>query len=522
MPKVLHIIHSLTVGGAARALVAVGKYSARLGPFEHKLAVLDLQHTSPAAVTFALEQGIQVPIARNREEIYREMEDADIVQINWWQHPEMDAFLRSELPAVRLLGWFHCACHRAPQILTAQMVEYFDLVLGCCNHTYRCPAIQRLPEGERQRKAGYVFAGADFERLPEITPQPHSGFRVGYIGTVNFVKMHPRFIALHSGIDIPDLKVVVCGGNMHKILEEEARNAGVGDRFEFRGYVENISRVLETLDVYGYPLCEDTYAASELNVQEAMYAGIPAVVFPHGGLKDLVVHEHTGLVVHSEQEYRHAIEYLFTHPDERLRLGKNARDYARQMFGAHNHAATMNLYYEKLLQMPKRKRLWPGRPLNELRGAEIFLESLDGAAPQFVTSLQSNDLGALFEAEEQILHSSYLMLNGGILPYGSHYAPDAHLSLWGGLAKFGNGLAVEGIPDLLGAFQLGLGEHSWRALWYLALAALDCGDPQLAQATLEKVVEWRPDFAPAREVLLLCQAGKPALTNRSILHPTAG
>ena len=73
---------------AARALVAVGKYSARLGPFEHRLAVLDLQHTSPAAVTFALEQGIQVPIARNREEIYREM--ADVQARIFWRYEQVE------------------------------------------------------------------------------------------------------------------------------------------------------------------------------------------------------------------------------------------------------------------------------------------------------------------------------------------------------------------------------------------------------------------------------------------------
>lgn len=91
----------------------------------------------------------------------------------------------------------------------------------------------------------------------------------------------------------------------------------------------------------GYPLCLDTYAASELNLQEAMFAGIPPVVFPHGGIQLLVKHNETGLVVHSNQEYRDAIAYLYNNPSERLRLGANAAEYSKRHFGARNNAPKM-------------------------------------------------------------------------------------------------------------------------------------------------------------------------------------
>jgi len=54
-----------------------------------------------------------------------------------------------------------------------------------------------------------------------------------------------------------------------------------------------IKPVIETFDVYGYPLCADTYASGELNLQEVMYAGVPPVVFPYGGVKGLVEHDRT-------------------------------------------------------------------------------------------------------------------------------------------------------------------------------------------------------------------------------------
>lgn len=72
-------------------MIATAKYSAELGPFQHKLAILNLTHTDPAAARFAIDEGMELAIARNLDEIRHEMELADIVQVNWWQHPEMDA-----------------------------------------------------------------------------------------------------------------------------------------------------------------------------------------------------------------------------------------------------------------------------------------------------------------------------------------------------------------------------------------------------------------------------------------------
>ena len=101
---------------------------------------------------------------------------------------------------------------------------------------------------------------------------------------------------------------------------------------EIRGYVEDIRAALEEFDIFGYPLIEDTYATSEKALQEAMWAGIPPVVFAHGGVRCLVEHERTGLVVETEDEYARAIERLAGDPDLRRRLGDEARRFIRAAF----------------------------------------------------------------------------------------------------------------------------------------------------------------------------------------------
>jgi len=351
-----------------------------------------------------------------------------------------------------------------------------------------------------------VYPPADLARVHGVRPRPHRTFNVGYIGTVDFVKMHAGFVGMSAGIDVPGLRVLVCGAPSTSpetidVLRGQAAALGRLDVFEFRGYVEDIRPVLAELDVYGYPLCEATYACSELNLQEVMYAGVPPVIFPHGGARSLVRHGETGLVVRDAEEYRSAIEHLHRHPGERRRLGRNARRFARARLGARNAARQMHRIYEGLLAAPKRRRAWPGG--DGASGARLFVEALGRHGQPFRTSMESGDVEEVLEAERRIgeLAASQMMRTAG---YGSvrHYlrfAPDdPHLRLWAGLLLERDGQLEAAVYDLSEAVRLGAGE--WRVHWYLARAAARLGDVARARHSLDVVLHAMPSFVPAREM----------------------
>lgn len=94
------------------------------------------------------------------------------------------------------------------------------------------------------------------------------------------------------------------------------------------------------------------------SLQEAMFAGVPPVVFPYGGIKGLVEHEQTGLVVDSEADYQQAIKYLYHHPEIRLKLGKNASNYACQAFDSQNAVQKLHQVYDRMMKLNKRQRTW--------------------------------------------------------------------------------------------------------------------------------------------------------------------
>ena len=516
MIQVLHIIQHLSRGGAARSLMATAKYSSKLSNIRH--TVVSLLPAEPEAIDIAQRSGMTIFNAPERSRLQTAIEKSDLVQIHFWNNPEIYELLHSNLPAMRLLAWFHVAGDFPPQIVTKQVIDLVDFALASSPYTQDIPVFQGLSSEVKAKKTGMVYDSTDFDRLANFQMSPHPTFNVGYIGMVDFVKMHPRYVPMSAQINIPNVRFLVWGsGGAWNHLRQQAHQLGVAERFELRGYVEDIRSAIEVFDVFGYPLCENNYSTAELVLQEVMYAGIPPVIFAHGGAQRTVIHQQTGLIVNSEKEYKEAIEYLYHHPEERSRLGRNAREYAQQHFGAENAAKQLNIIYEKLMQQPKRRRIW-GVPVGEKllhqavtlqdlignapSAAELFVESLGDRASHFSVSLHSQNIQELFDADRQIAMSPPIMCNpggGGVLNYRSHYPNDGKLRLWSGLIAREKQQYPQAISEFKGAIELGC--NHWRVSWYLANAYEKVGSFELAQKSLQTVLQTVPNFTEAKLML---------------------
>src|SRR5436853_2243041 len=169
--------------------------------------------------------------------------------------------------------------------------------------------------------------------------------------------MHPDFVAMSAAVDVPGVRFQVYGaGRAVSTLAEQAEELDVADRFEFHGWVDDLGAALGSLDVLGYPLREDNYSATELVVQEAAYAGLPAVVLRHGGAARTVEHGRTGLIATDEHEYARCIERLYHSPELRRRLSDGAGNHARLAWAPDAIAARWRDVYGRLLAAPKTDR----------------------------------------------------------------------------------------------------------------------------------------------------------------------
>jgi glycosyltransferase involved in cell wall biosynthesis/sulfur relay (sulfurtransferase) DsrC/TusE family protein len=491
MGKIIHIIQSLSRGGASRALIAMAKQSKHSG-YCHQ--IVSLNNADLHMIELANQEDIETLIQPKQARLYQEIADADIVQIHFWNNPEIYEFLRLSLSPLRLVFWFHIAGDKPPHVITEELLKLADVAVASSPYTQDLLLFQ-----SSLTNIAMIYSVADLERLKDLEKKPHETFNVGYIGTANRVKMHSNYIAMSGKINIANLQLIVCGGDEDcQRLAREAEQLGVREFFDFRGYVEDIRSVIEELDVFGYPLCPENYSTVELVLQEVMMAGVPPVIFAYGGAQRTVIHNQTGLVVETEQEYQQAIEYLYAHPEERNRLGNNAKEYVKNIFNLETTAQQFNQIYQDLKQQPKH----PFQSLtNNSSGAEKFIQSIGNTAPQFKISLTSHNLDEVFKAEAEIALSKPVLANhsgGGILHYQKYYPQDGYLRLWSGLVWKEQGQNVRAVAAFNKAIELSC--NHWRVYWYLSQVAQKVKATSLIKTSLKKVIQDAPDFAPAQQM----------------------
>ncbi|MDY6954037.1 MAG: glycosyltransferase, partial [Thermodesulfobacteriota bacterium] len=274
--------------------------------------------------------------------------------------------------------------------------------------------------------------------------------------------------------------------------------------------------IVAEMDVFGYPLCEDTYASTDLVLQEVMYAGIPAVVFPYGGLLQTVKDGHNGIVVNNAEQYKEAIEFLYGNPAERDRLGKNAKAYVERHLGIENTVNQYHGIYSKLLEQPKVHHAWGkdhDRPLlqqpmayQDITGAwpqesasQLFIDSLGQYAGAFEQSMHWEGLATCFEADTELSQSSDLLFLDGILKYREFDPHDPYLNYWAGLVFKDRQSPNQAITCWMNAHRQGFSH--WRLYLYLANALQAVGKKVDARKIWEYLLKIRPDFEKEMEAI---------------------
>jgi glycosyltransferase involved in cell wall biosynthesis len=449
----------LSRGGAGRALLTAARASAAVAPIDHSIASLNTADAHMAAT--ARERGIDILDAPSPSALRTAIEAADIVQVHFWNSPELYELLLGDLPAMRLLLWSHVAGEHPPQVLIPELIEFCDRALASSTYTTALPGLSGLET---------IPAVAGWERVEGVRRGDRQGpFTVGYIGTLDFAKLHPAFVSMSVGMQIPDARFLVCGtGGALAVLRQQVAEHGAEGQFEFPGYVEDIRSAIATMDVFGYPLSEGTSATSELVLQEVMYAGVPAVVLGSGAVSLTVIHGETGFVVHDEAAYSAAVEYLYANPVERRRLGAAAAVFARRTWSPERVGPRWVEVYESVMSAPKRTRSWSKTPDT---GAGRFIQSLGDTAPQFAASLRAEGDAAV-DADRRIAASQPVLCSGGggILFYRDHYPDDGWLRMWAGLVLQRQGRAALAAGEFAAAIERGCGGPRVRR--YLARAML--------------------------------------------------
>ncbi len=492
MIEVLHLMKSLNLAGSTRSIFAMAPHLTAMGV---RQSLVSLEPALPEALEIARNLELRVIEEPSHQALGQELERADIVRVEWWNNPSVSEWLRAALPPARLLLYIHVGGAVYPHPITPELVDFADFLVTGCPYTRDHGLLGALDAETRSQKTAVVFATFDRSRLEGFRPEAHEGFHVSYIGMLEYRKMHPDLVAMSAAAKIPDVRFILHGKGSSDALRQRVRELGARERFRIGGYLHDIRPVLARSDVFGYPLC--IHPGAELAVQEAMFAGIPPVVFPMGGLRDLVTHEYNGLVVESPAQYTAALEYLYHHPEERARLGENARHFTEQVLDAKRSARQLRQIYEGMMAKPKRARAWPGAETRTPRGSELFLDSLGADAEVFQISKTSRNLEAVLGAEVEI---GGMRLGSPVLKaYARAYPEDGYLNLWTGLVFSREGAYEKAAQSFRQASKFGV--RHWRVSFYLAQVAERQDRFNEAHKLCQKVLEVALNFGPAYELL---------------------
>lgn len=450
MTRIVHVVPRLATSGPARSLAALVKWGDRSGlAWSHDVIALE-ETVSPVAVVWLRGAGARLHLGLDASSRGSVLAEADAAIVHFWQCPSMIELLTHPIPTRRVVVWVHTLGLHAPQVLASQVERAADALWCTAARTLDRPATVGV-----HRSTAVVRGLVDPDRLA-ATPTAHDGVVVGYVGTVNSQKMHPRFVELCARVGAPDTRFVVHGtGGGEARLRVDAERAGIADRLAVLGHTEDVGAALTGIDVLGYPLRSDTYASSDLAVQEAMWMGVPPVVLTHGGPPELVDDGVSGVVATDEAHYVEAVDSLARDRVLRTRMAGAAREHARAAFDPRAGVRRVDELLRALRsEGPQRDEAvsWGATP-----GA-WFATALAGEGTAFVRALGAGP-GGDAGAEAAIAAAGDLVIagEGGLFQWRNAHPDDPDLRWWTSLVLDARGESERAAAERFAARDLRAG-----------------------------------------------------------------
>lgn len=373
MPRVLHIITGLPVGGAEMALYRLTTASWG-GRYEH--SVIALNDGGSLSERFRLH-GINVIMLDFKRSpvteffrLVRLMRDMkpDIVQ-TWMYHADMLGGLAARLIGNRKVIWgirttlvTAGSCSRLTtgvRQICAWLSRWVPDTIVCVADASRVAHAQIGYDAGRMVVIGNGFDMSLFNANAEQRDLLRTSYGfdkdtivIGTVGRFNTDKDHHNFVRAAGMLASrhPKLRFLMIGrglDNSNIELQRWLVDTGYAKHFVLLGERSDIPACLTAMDIFCLPSRNEGFPNA---VGEAMAMGLPCVATDVGDVNMLVAD--TGVVVPKEnsEALAAALEQIVTIPTEaRLQLGQKARVRIQDEFSMERARKHFEVIYERLL-----------------------------------------------------------------------------------------------------------------------------------------------------------------------------
>ena len=154
--------------------------------------------------------------------------------------------------------------------------------------------------------------------------------RVGFLGRLDPVKRIGLLVdAMHELRELPADCAIFGYGPERETIAARIRSRGLESTVTLRGAVNKPSEALAEMDVLVLPSKGEGFG---LVLIEAMACGVPVIASAHGGVTDVIQHEHNGLLVRDDESIANAVRRLVNDADLRSKLITNGLTTVREKF----------------------------------------------------------------------------------------------------------------------------------------------------------------------------------------------
>ncbi|MDB3085885.1 glycosyl transferase family 1 [Clostridioides difficile] len=287
--------------------------------------------------------------------IKTEIEWCDLVIIHWWHHPKTSEFIYNfPKTKTRVVFWSHISNLTTPAMNMA-MIKEANRTLFTTEASYESKLYSSEDKEILLKKTNVVYGCGGLEKFETMDIRKPIGFNIGYLGLIDFSKMHPDFMDFCEAIKLKESKFIFAGdGEAVDFIKKEKIKRKIKNEFIFLGYINNIEEILSQTHIFGYPLANYHTCTTENSILEAMALEVVPVVMNQLSEKYIIENGKTGFLVSNKDEYGDVIRYLYKNPDIRRNIGENARKYVMKKFTSENILGRLYKACEEVVTEPKK------------------------------------------------------------------------------------------------------------------------------------------------------------------------
>ena len=367
--KVLHLINTLSTGGAEMHLLTLCRYLKRQNV---EIVVVCLREHVKDSRSLRLdfeEEAIRV-INLQADSRYDSLFLGRIARVLREERPDI---LHTHLPRADFAGAFARVFHPGLVWVCSVHAIYsedwsgrwslplFNLlwrradVMVCISHAVREWLVGRGVPPDKARVIHYGIEPAKFSE-PRVNLREQWGLNdnavVGSIGRLEPRKGHDLLIQAMPELcmRVPSARLLIAGHDPRgygATLRRLIDRLGLGEKVRLVGFQNDVVSFLNALDVFAFASSSEGFGQV---LVEAMAAAKPVVASKISPLTEIVVDGNTGLLVEpgDPTAFADAIMSLLKNPIERERMGLRGRERVKKFFTAERMARQTLALYEEM------------------------------------------------------------------------------------------------------------------------------------------------------------------------------